>query len=142
MGGSSHGERCRVESLVSTLTSEMLYAGHTRFMQIVVVGMGEVGTHVVRVLQENHDHDVVALDNNQAQLARVEEEMDVATAVGFGANPNTLRSAGAHEADLVVAVTNNDAVNLVASLMAKRMGALRAVARIQGKDYDDGILGV
>ena len=111
-------------------------------MYVVVVGMGQVGQHVVREL-ERDQHDVVAIDLDSAKVESVEDSVDVGTLVGYGSSPKVLREAGAAKADLVVAVTDNDEVNLVAALAGLRQGAKRAIARVQGDQYsgsDEGIL--
>ena len=81
-------------------------------MRIIIVGMGEVGQHVLAML-EREGHDVVAIDVDRHRLDIVEEHHDVGTVCGYGANPAVLRQAGAAEAGLVAAVTNDDEVNLV-----------------------------
>ena len=110
-------------------------------MFVVVIGMGEVGRHIAGVLQAE-SHDVVAVDQDPDAVNRVEERMDIASLVGYGASPRVLRQAGVHEADLVVAVTDSDEANLVAALASKHLGARRTIARIQGKDFDEGEQGV
>lgn len=103
-------------------------------MYVVVIGMGQVGRHVLKTL-ERERHDVVAIDASREVIASVEENHDVGTLVGYGASPKILREARAEQADLVVAVTDHDEVNLIAALTAKRMGARRVIARVQGDDW-------
>lgn len=117
-------------------------------MYVVVIGMGEVGRFVTQVL-EAEQHDVVVIDNDAAQLEQVAERADVATLVGYGASLDTLRKAGADGADLVVAVTNHDEVNLLAALASRHLGASRTIARLQGSEYSNleegiqyGMLGI
>jgi len=106
-------------------------------VNVVIIGMGEVGLYVAEVLV--HDgHDVVAVDQSQETLARISERMDVATLLGYGANPKILKEARVHEADLVVTCTNNDEVNLIAALASKRLGAERTIARLQSGEYETG----
>ncbi len=103
-------------------------------MYVVVIGLGEVGRHVVRTL-EWEKHDVVAVDVDQRAIDAVEENHDVMTLQGYGASQRVLGQAEVEKADLVVAVTNNDEVNLIAALAARNMGAKRAVARVQGSEW-------
>ena len=100
----------------------------------VVVGMGEVGSYLINVL-DREGHDVVAIDASKDHLADVEDEQDVATLRGHGGSPATLLSAKVDQADLLVTCTDDDEVNLVGALFGKRLGAKRTVARIQGTEY-------
>lgn len=117
-------------------------------MYVVVVGMGEVGRHVISVLARD-GHDVVAIDQSGEAITRVEDEQDVATLSGFGASPAVLKEAGCAKADLVVAVTDQDEVNLIAALAARQLGARRTIARVQSGQYNEpgqgilyGMLGI
>jgi trk system potassium uptake protein TrkA len=117
-------------------------------MYAIVVGMGMVGRHVVGALA-SEQHEVVAVDRDAEALAIIEERHDVATLQGYGANLRLLQEAGAAEADLVVGVTDDDEVNLVAGIAGKHLGARRAVARLQGSEFEDreegvyqGLLGI
>lgn len=103
-------------------------------MYIVVIGLGEVGRHLLSVLQ-HEGHDIVAVDKNPAAVAYAEEHYDVATLVGYGASQEVLERAGVDRADLVVAVSNHDEVNLIAALAARQLGAKRTVARAQGNEW-------
>ena len=105
-------------------------------MKIVIIGMGEVGWYVAKVLTKT-GHDVVAVDTSKEKLEKVSERMDVATVNGYGASPRVLRQAQVHEADLVVGCTDNDEINLIAALAAKRLGAGRTVARLQSSVYEE-----
>mgnify|MGYP000188357349 CR=1 FL=1 len=103
-------------------------------MYVVVIGLGEVGRHVVRTL-EWEKHDVVAVDSDPEAIEYIEEHHDVMTLQGYGASQRVLREAEVGRADLVVAVTDHDEVNLIAAFGARRMGAARAVARVQGNEW-------
>ena len=110
-------------------------------MYVVVVGMGEVGTFLVSVLDQE-GHDVVAIDSSREQLANVEDEHDVATLQGHGGSPEVLRNAKVGKADLLVTCTDDDEINLVGALFGKKLGAKRTVARIQGTEYTGDDRGV
>ncbi|MEM9068040.1 MAG: Trk system potassium transporter TrkA [Myxococcota bacterium] len=103
-------------------------------MYIVVIGLGEVGRHLLSVLQ-HEGHDVVAVDRKASAVAYAAEHFDVATLEGYGASQEVLDQAGVGNADLVVAVSDNDEVNLIAALAAKQQGAKRVVARAQGNEW-------
>lgn len=110
-------------------------------MYVVIVGMGQVGRHIVELL-EFDGHDVVAIDQDPKTIADVEERHDVLTMVGYGANDGVLRTAQVQRADLVVAVTDDDEVNLITALAGRRLGAKRAVARVQGEAWSEDADGV
>jgi trk system potassium uptake protein TrkA len=117
-------------------------------MYIVIIGLGEVGRHLLRTL-EMEGHDLVAVDSSEDAIGFVEDHFDVMTLRGYGANQETLTAARVHQADLVVAVTDHDEVNLIAALAAKQLGARRVIARAQGNAWTSttdgvrhGLLGV
>ncbi|MBZ0119943.1 MAG: Trk system potassium transporter TrkA [Sandaracinaceae bacterium] len=103
-------------------------------MHIVIIGMGEVGRHLLRVMEAER-HDVVAVDQRGEAIGFVEDHFDVMTLVGYGASHDVLVAAGVAKADLVVAVTDNDEVNLIAALAAKQLGARKVIARVQGNAW-------
>jgi len=117
-------------------------------MNIVVIGLGEVGRHLLSVL-DKEGHDIVAVDASAKAVQYAEEHYDVASIVGYGASETLLKIAGVARADLVVAVTNHDEMNLIAALAAKQLGAKHVVARVQGTAWSEwtegiryGLLGV
>lgn len=105
-------------------------------MKIVIVGAGEVGYHIAsRMALENKD--VVVVDKNPDAVRRVAENIDVQTVTGSGSNPFILEEAGINEADIILAVTDSDEVNLVACLMADILSAdTKKLARLRGAGYD------
>ena len=110
-------------------------------MYIVIVGMGEVGRHLVRVM-EHEGHDIVAIDASAEAIQAVESHHDVATLTGYGASHDILTSAQVGRADMVVAVTDRDEVNLIAALAARQLGAKRVIARAQGNAWTEHAEGV
>ncbi|MCA9580206.1 MAG: Trk system potassium transporter TrkA [Myxococcales bacterium] len=110
-------------------------------MHIVVIGMGEVGNHLLRVLQ-HEDHDIIAVDSSAAKIRHIEEHFDVATIHGYGASETVLQRAQVAKADLVVAVTDHDEANLIAALASKQSGTTRVIARVQGMEWGDWDSGV
>lgn len=103
-------------------------------MYIVIIGMGEVGRHLIRTL-EHEGHDIVAIDQSADAIGHIEDHHDVMTLTGYGASHDVLTAAQVEKADLVVAVTDRDEVNLIAALAAKQLGAKRVVARAQGNAW-------
>jgi len=109
-------------------------------MNIVVVGMGEVGKHIAHYLS-GEKHNVTIIDNSTAALAEAEEMMDVLALVGPGGSVETLRKAEVGKADLVIAVTDDEEVNLLCAYTAKQLGAQKVVARVSSQDYIKGETG-
>ena len=99
-------------------------------MNIVILGLGEVGFHLSKVLS-SEGHNVTVVDADPIRVKRVGESLDVQTLCGDCSQPGTLDEAEAALADLVLAVTNNDRVNFLAGFLAKRMGAQQAIVRVK-----------
>ncbi len=117
-------------------------------MHIVVIGLGQVGRHLLQVL-EREGHDVVAIDKDLEAIKYAEDHFDVMTLHGFGGTREALERAQSSKSDLVVAVTDHDELNLVAALTARQLGAKRVIARAQsaawasrGEAVQYGMLGV
>lgn len=99
-------------------------------MYVIVVGAGEVGTYVAeRLSREGHDVAVVELDRER--LRSVSDSLDVLTVLGSGTSAETLRDAGADRAEMLVAVTSEDEVNLVCCLVATQAGIPRTICRLE-----------
>lgn len=105
-------------------------------MKIVIAGAGEVGCHLAKMLSEGY-HEITIIDNDEERLALVSESMDVLTVQGNPTSIKVLKSAGVNKADLFVAVSpaKEQDVNLVAALIAKKMGAKKVTARINDAEY-------
>jgi trk system potassium uptake protein TrkA len=110
-------------------------------MQIVIVGLGEVGTHVTRVLVDE-GHRVTMVDSDAARLNRAAERFDARSVLGHGGSPAVLRDAGAATADLFIAVTDHCELNIVACNAARAIGARRTVARVMDPAYFEEPRGV
>ena len=103
-------------------------------MRIVVIGVGEVGGHLVATLSQD-GHRVVAVDRDAELLELATEHADIQTVCGHGAILPVLRSAGVSHSDLLVAVTSSDEVNLLAAVTAKQLGVKQAIARVENRSY-------
>ena len=105
-------------------------------MKIVIAGAGEVGCHLAKMLSEDY-HEITIIDHDEERLALVSESMDVLTVQGNPTSIGILKSAGVDKADLFVAVSpaKEQDVNLVAALIAKKMGAKKVTARINNAEY-------
>ena len=99
-------------------------------MHVIIVGAGEVGWYLAERLG-GEGNDVVVIEQNEEIAAAIGQSLDVQVVVGNATVPSTLRAAKIERADLLAGVTQNDEVNLVASLLAKDMGVPRTVVRVQ-----------
>ena len=103
-------------------------------LNIIIVGAGKVGSTLAAYLSRE-DHDVTIIDNDDAAIHRASDTLDVMCIKGPGAAPSVLREAGAEDADLVLATTNMDEVNMLCALTAKRLGTKYTIARIRDVSY-------
>ncbi len=103
-------------------------------MKIIVVGAGEVGHHITSHLSQE-GHDVILIDKDERRAERAEEELDALVVRGNGASQQVLQKADAGNADMVIAVTQNDEVNIVACVSGKALGIPRRIARVKDMDY-------
>ncbi len=107
-------------------------------MRILVVGDGKVG-HVLAEHLTREGHDVVIVDTDEEALQRSEDTLDVMCIRGNGANAKTLIDAGAQKTDIVIAATAGDEINMLCCLVAKRLGAQYAIARIRDPEYNESL---
>ncbi len=105
-------------------------------MRIVVLGAGTVGTSIANMLCQ-HGHSVTVVDNNPAHARRVNDELDVRVVTGSAAQSSVLFQAEVLGADLCLAVTGSDEVNMIAASMAAAMGARRTIARVYAPVFRD-----
>ncbi|NND73617.1 MAG: Trk system potassium transporter TrkA [Ilumatobacter sp.] len=102
-------------------------------MHVVIVGAGEVGWYLAQRLGAE-GHDVVVVEQDEAIATAIGAELDVQIVVGSATLPSTLQAARIDRADLLAGVTQNDEVNLIASLLAKEAGVSQTVVRIQTEE--------
>lgn len=103
-------------------------------MRIIVLGAGEVGFDVAQMLSREN-HDVVVVDEAPHPLENVRSRLDVMTIQGNGTSAEVLKLAGAQSADLIIAVTSIDEVNVISCMLADRMGAKVTVARVRSGEF-------
>ena len=107
-------------------------------MDIIIVGSGKVGFSLAEQLALE-EHNVTVIDDDEDSLRRAADQLDVMTVQGNGVSAASLREAGANSADLLVATTNSDEVNMVCCLTAKNLGTGYTVARIRNPEYNSNI---
>lgn len=109
-------------------------------MKIIIAGCGKIGITLVENLV-NEGHEVVALDSNSDAITDITNVYDVMGVCGSATDCDTLAEAGVEKADLFVAATDADELNMLSCFLAKRMGAAHAIARIRKPEYNDQNLG-
>ena len=103
-------------------------------MKIIIVGDGKVGFTLAEHLSRE-EHDVTIIDTSDNALQKASDTLDVMCIKGNGASLTALKEAGADTADLLIAVTNLDEVNMVCCLTGKRLGAKYTIARVRNFEY-------
>ena len=109
-------------------------------MKIVVVGCGKIGEAILNALTLE-GHDLVVVDNRDRVISEIVNKHDVMCVCGNGVDRETLSEAGVESAELFIAVTGSDELNMLSCLIAKRMGAQHTIARIRNPQYNDKSLG-
>lgn len=103
-------------------------------MKIIIIGSGKVGyTLAENLVKEKFD--VIVIDKNHYALERIENNLDVMCIKGNGVSTGILLEAGVDTADLLIAVTESDEINMVCCLTAKKLGVLKTIARIRDPEY-------
>lgn len=103
-------------------------------MRIVIIGLGTIGRTIVKTLA-GEQHAVTLVDERREKLESLIEKYDVCGVVGNGACMEIQQEAGVREADLVIALTDSDEMNIFACMVARRVGARNTVARVRNPDY-------
>lgn len=104
-------------------------------MKIIIVGCGKVGEAITETLcSENHD--ICVIDKNKAVVDKITYSCDVMGIYGSGAVSNTLKEAGAATADLLIATSSLDEVNLLSCVIAKKLGTKRCIARVRSPEHN------
>ncbi len=103
-------------------------------MRILIIGAGAAGQQLAKTLCAER-HDVVVIDKDPEALEEIEAQLDILTVCGPGSSPSTLEQAEVAKADLLVAVTSKDEVNILACLLAHAAGVRHKVARISDTAY-------
>lgn len=100
----------------------------------MIIGAGAVGSQLAEQLSKEN-HDVVVIEKNRERLRKLQDELDILVIEGNGASPKVLKEAGVERCDLLMALTNSDEINLVASLTASQHRVPFKIARVSNTDY-------
>ena len=103
-------------------------------LRIIIVGCGKVGRTLVEQLGKE-GHDITIVDKNRERISQVSNIYDVMGIVGNGASYKILQEAGIDDADLIIAVTGSDELNLLCCTIATQVGNCAAIARVRTPEY-------
>lgn len=109
-------------------------------MKIIIVGCGKIGRTIVSSLTAE-GHDVLVMDKNPTVLNETTDIYDVMGVCGNAVDCDTLTEANVQNADIVVATTDSDEMNMLACFLSRKLGAKHSVARIRNPEYNDQSLG-
>jgi trk system potassium uptake protein TrkA len=104
-------------------------------MRIILAGAGEVGTHLAKMLS-NEDHDIIVIDNDPERLKSIAASLDVMTLEGNANSISILKESKVSKADLFIAVTFSEDVNITAAIISKKLGAKKTIARVDNDEFN------
>lgn len=105
-------------------------------MKIIICGAYGIGTHLAKMLSRNHE-DITLIDEDDERLAQIGSDFDLLTAQASPSSVKALHEAGAEHADLFIAVTPEESLNITSCVLAKALGAKKTVAKISNSEYTD-----
>lgn len=107
-------------------------------MYIIIVGTSNVAKHLIKLL-EVEDHEVVLIEKDPAITKQITYETDIVTVTGDPTDVETLKKAGFDHADIIVALTDNDELNLVVGLIAKEYGIKKVAVMLRKINYKNEV---
>lgn len=107
-------------------------------MNIIIVGSGKVGSTLARHLNDE-GHEITVIDSDEEKIRDISSEMDIYCVLGNGTSYRTQKEAGVEKADLLISVANQDEVNLLSCLIAKKAGNCQTIARVRNPEYYEEI---
>lgn len=111
-------------------------------LRVIIVGCGKVGSRLVEILtteERQYNVDIVVVDQSSARVHKLTDEYDIMGIIGNGVTNSVLEEAGISNADLLVAVTDSDELNLLVCTVAHRASQCRTIARVRNPEYGDDI---
>jgi trk system potassium uptake protein len=103
-------------------------------MRIIIAGAGEVGSHLAKMLS-SENHEIIIIDPEEERLKPIDSTLDVLTKSGSSTSVKVLKETLSKKTDLFIAVTHSEDTNITSAILAKRLGALKTIARIDNLDY-------
>ena len=113
---------------------EKLFVPKKKGLNIIIVGAGKVGITLADMLTQEGNN-IVIIDKNQTLVNRLSTTYDIMGIVGNGSSYSTLIEAGIENADIMIAVTDSDELNLLCCTLAKKVGNCSSIARVRTPDY-------
>ena len=107
-------------------------------MKVVIIGDGKVGNTITRQLS-GEGHDIVVIDSNNSVLTNATNTMDIISVEGNGASVAVQKRAGVGNADLLIAATSADEVNMLSCLVGRKLGVANTIARVRNPEYFEQI---
>ena len=107
-------------------------------MRIVIIGLGSIVKTILKSLSGER-HTITIIDEDKVRIEKLIEKYDVLGVVGNGASMDIQEEANVADADLVIALTRSDELNILACLVAKKLGARNTIARVRNPDYQNQI---
>ncbi|MFI3226088.1 MAG: Trk system potassium transporter TrkA [Clostridia bacterium] len=107
-------------------------------MRIIIVGCGKIGMTIIKQLS-NEGHDITVIDTNSQKVHSASDTYDVLGFVGNGASHGVQIEAGIERADMLIAVTGSDELNILCCLIAKKAGNCNTIARVRNPVYNEEI---
>lgn len=105
-------------------------------MKIILVGGGKVGFALCRSLVAEK-HDVLLIEQDEAVLNHIVSRFDIIGILGNGADFAILEQASVQDCDIFIALTEHDEVNMIAAVLAKKMGAKETIVRVRNPEYSN-----
>ncbi len=105
-------------------------------MKIIICGAYGIGTHLAKMLSRNHE-DITLIDEDDERLAQIGSDFDLLTEQASPSSIKALHEAGSEHADLFIAVTPEESLNITSCVLAKALGAKKTVAKISNSEYTD-----
>ena len=103
-------------------------------MNIIIVGCGKVGETLAAELNLGGNN-VTIIDRDAAKVKSIANKLDIMGVIGNGASRTTQKEAGIDDADMLIAVTGNDELNLLCCIVAKKSAGCRTIARLKNPEY-------
>lgn len=104
-------------------------------MNIIIVGCGKVGQKIAEQLSQEEEHDITVVDVRRKVIEAMVNQYDIMGVAGSCSDLSTLTDAGVEKADILIAVTGSDELNLLTCLMAKKAGGCQTIARVRKPEY-------